>query len=79
MGSTVFDSGLFRDMFGTPAMRAVFDDRATVARYVEVEIALARAESRAGVIPAEAGEAIAAAAGSITLDFERLKRETEIV
>jgi 3-carboxy-cis,cis-muconate cycloisomerase len=79
MASTVFDSALFRDMFGTAAMRAVFDDRALVARYVEVEVALARAEARVGVIPAEAGEAIARAAASVTLDFDRLKRETDNV
>ncbi|TWS96565.1 3-carboxy-cis,cis-muconate cycloisomerase [Reyranella sp. CPCC 100927] len=79
MGSTVFDSALFRDMFGTAAMRAIFDDRALVGRYIEVEVALARAEARVGVIPAEAGEAIARAAATVTLDFERLKRETDNV
>ncbi len=79
MGSTVFDSALFRDMFGTPDMRAIFDDRALVARYVDVEVALARAEARVGVIPADAGEAIARAAETVTLDFERLKRETDNV
>jgi 3-carboxy-cis,cis-muconate cycloisomerase len=79
MGSTVYDSALFRDMFGTQAMRAIFDDRALVARYVEVEVALARAEARVGVIPAEAGDAIARAAAAVTLDFDRLKRETDNV
>ncbi len=79
MGSTVFDSALFRDMFGTAAMRAIFDDRALVGRYIEVEVALARAEARVGVIPADAGEAIARAAATVTLDFERLKRETDNV
>lgn len=79
MASTVFDSALFRDMFGTESMRAVFDDRALVARYVEVEVALARAEARVGVIPADAGEAIARAAAAVQLDFDRLKRETDNV
>jgi 3-carboxy-cis,cis-muconate cycloisomerase len=79
MASTVFDSALFRDMFGTEAMRAVFDDRALVARYVEVEVALARAESRVGVIPSDAGAAIARAAAGVQLDFDRLKRETDNV
>ena len=58
--TTVLDSILFRDAFGTPRMRAVFSDRALIARYVEVEVALARAEARCGVIPAEAAEEIAA-------------------
>ena len=52
MATTVLDSILFRDAFGTPRMREIFDDRALIARYVEVEIALARAEARCGVIPA---------------------------
>ena len=33
MASTVVDSILFRDAFGTPAMRAIFSDRAVIARY----------------------------------------------
>ena len=35
-------------------MREVFSDFSLISRYVEVEIALARAEARCGVIPAEA-------------------------
>ncbi len=79
MPSTALDSALFRDMFGTPAMRAVFADEALTGRYLEVEVALARAEARCGVIPAEAAEAIAAAAATLAFDWPRLKRETENV
>lgn len=79
MASTALDSILFRDMFGTEAMRAIFADAALVARYLEAEVALARAEARTGVIPAEAAEAIAAAASSLSVDRDRMKRETENV
>ncbi|SHJ89035.1 3-carboxy-cis,cis-muconate cycloisomerase [Roseomonas rosea] len=79
MPSTALDSALFRDMFGTPAMRAVFSDEALVGRYLEAEVALARAEARCGVIPAAAAEAIAGAAQSLQLDWERLRQETENV
>ena len=41
MASTVFDSSLFRDMFGTAEMRDVFSDEALVGRYLEAEAALA--------------------------------------
>jgi hypothetical protein len=44
--STVFDSALFRDMFGTAEMRAVFSDEALVGRYLEAEAALAPARRR---------------------------------
>lgn len=79
MGTTVFDSVLFRDMFGTAEMRAVFADEALIARYIEAEVALARAQARLSVVPEAAADAIAAAAQSITIDIEKLRRETEIV
>ena len=77
--TTVLDSILFRDAFGTPLMRETFSDRALISRYVEVEIALARAEARCGVIPAEAAEQIAAKSNAGSLDFDRLRHETDIV
>ena len=40
--TTVLDSILFRDAFGTPAMREVFSDFSLISRYAEVEIALAQ-------------------------------------
>ncbi|GGF26960.1 3-carboxy-cis,cis-muconate cycloisomerase [Aliidongia dinghuensis] len=78
-GSTVFDSALFRDMFGTPEMRAVFTDEALVSRYLEAEAALARAQARAGIVPHEAAAAIDAASRSVVIDYEKLRHETEIV
>ncbi|KIZ39935.1 MULTISPECIES: 3-carboxy-cis,cis-muconate cycloisomerase [Rhodopseudomonas] len=78
MPSTVTESLIFRDMFGTAEMRSVFSDEALVRRYLDVEVALAAAEAAAGVIPAEAAEAIAAAAASMLIDFDRLRHQTEI-
>jgi 3-carboxy-cis,cis-muconate cycloisomerase len=77
--TTVLDSNLFRDAFGTPRMREVFSDYALVARYAEVEIALAKAEARCGVIPADAAEAIAARTDVAAFDFDLLRRETDNV
>jgi 3-carboxy-cis,cis-muconate cycloisomerase len=79
MPSTAYDSAIFRDMFGTPAMRAVFSDEALARRYVEVEVALAKAEARVGVIPAAAADEIAHRAQSLSLDLATLKAETDIV
>ena len=79
MASSVIDSALFRDMFGTAEMRDIFSDEGLIGRYLEVEAALARAQVRVGVIPANAGGIIDRAAKSIKLDFERLRRETENV
>jgi 3-carboxy-cis,cis-muconate cycloisomerase len=77
--TTVLDSILFRDAFGTPEMREVFSDLALISRYAEVEVALARAEARCGVIPAEAAEAIAQRTDVAALDFDLLRRETDVV
>jgi 3-carboxy-cis,cis-muconate cycloisomerase len=77
--TTVLDSILFRDAFGTPRMREVFSDLALVSRYAEVEVALARAEARCGVIPQEASEEIAARVDVTALDFELLRQQTDIV
>lgn len=79
MASNVLDSVLFRDSFGTPEMRSIFDDRELVRKYVEVEIALAKAEAYCGVIPQEAADEIAASCNANTLDFDLLRHETEIV
>ena len=79
MPSTVFDSALFRDMFGTAEMRAVFSDEALVGRYLETEAALARAQARAGVIPQSAAAAISTAAQAVVINFDKLRQETEIV
>lgn len=77
--STLLDSVLFRNAFSTPAMRAVFSDRALVQRCIDVEIALAQAQSQWGVIPAEAAQTIAQEARLDRVDFNRLGQETELV
>src|SRR6185312_12596287 len=77
--TTVLDSILFRDAFGTPAMREVFSDYTLVGRYAEVEIALAKAQAKCGVIPAEAAEAIAKRTDVSAFDFDLLRHETDNV
>ena len=77
--TTVLDTILFRDAFGTPAMREVFSDFSVISRYAEVEIALAKAEARCGVIPVEAAEEIAKRTDVSAFDFDLLRSETDIV
>jgi 3-carboxy-cis,cis-muconate cycloisomerase len=84
MAIGVLDSAIFADMFGTAAMRSVFGDHAFLARCAEVEAALARAQARLAIIPAEAASTISQAAAAIAehpeiLNLVRLKRETENV
>jgi 3-carboxy-cis,cis-muconate cycloisomerase len=79
MPSTLLDSDIFKDMFGTAEMRAVFSDDNMLKCYVEAEIALAVAQGRTGVIPQEAADAIARLAPSVVLDIAALKHEAENV
>lgn len=79
MPVSVLESSLFKDMFGTAAMRAVFDDAATLRRYVETEVALARVQAELGIIPRQAALDIARRADPAALDMDALRAETEIV
>lgn len=79
MASTVVDSILFRDAFGTAKMRAIFSDHALIQRYIDVEVALAKAEARVGVIPADAAGAIARESTIERIDFDHMREETDIV
>jgi 3-carboxy-cis,cis-muconate cycloisomerase len=79
MPSTVYDSSIFRDLFGTPAMRAVFSDEALAQKYVEVEVALAKAQAQVGVIPPAAAKQITEQAATRATDLGKLKTETDVV
>jgi 3-carboxy-cis,cis-muconate cycloisomerase len=79
MPSTALDSDIFKDMFGTAEMRAVFCDDNLLKCYVEAEVALGVAQGRLGVIPREAADAIAKLAPSVGLDMAALKLEAENV
>src|SRR3954469_23297553 len=79
MASTVLDSDIFKDMFGTAEMRAVFSDDNLLKCFVAAEVALAAAQGRTGVIPHEAADAIAKLGPSVVLDRAALKREAENV
>jgi 3-carboxy-cis,cis-muconate cycloisomerase len=79
MPSTVLDSDIFKDMFGSAEMRAVFSDENLIRCYVEAEVALAVAQGRLGVIPRDAADAIAKLAPTVTLDRDVLKHEAENV
>jgi 3-carboxy-cis,cis-muconate cycloisomerase len=64
----------FDAIFVPDAMRAAVDDRAWLQAMLDAEAALARAQARAGVIPAEAAEAVAAVCEADRYDVEQLSR-----
>ncbi|MFN8471090.1 MAG: 3-carboxy-cis,cis-muconate cycloisomerase [Anaerolineae bacterium] len=65
-------------LFATRAMAAVFSPEAHVAQMLAFEAALARAETRAGVIPPSAAEAIGAACRVELYDVAAIYREAEV-
>ncbi|KAK5172136.1 uncharacterized protein LTR77_003774 [Saxophila tyrrhenica] len=79
MPVSAIDSFLFKNLFGTEQIRAIFDDKAYIQRCVDVEVALAKAQASLGVIPEHISQQIAAACSDIKLDYDRLSDETEIV
>ena len=56
------DSRIFGTLYGSDAMRAIWDERSFLQRMLDVEAALARVQARLEIIPAEAAEGIVAAA-----------------
>ncbi|HXH84422.1 MAG TPA: lyase family protein, partial [Candidatus Tectomicrobia bacterium] len=73
MPSHLIDYALFGDQFSTAEMRAIFDERAMLQRWLDVEAALAAAQAEVGVIPREAADAIARAARVDALDLEAVR------
>lgn len=63
------DGVLFGDVFGTEAMRSVFDESAFISTFLEVEAALARAEASEDVVPQWAADEITANASIDSIDL----------
>ena len=68
MAASVIDSRVFRNLFGTQEMRDVFSDEAYVQRMIEVETALARAQSKVGVIEPDVGDALTQAMAGVKIE-----------
>ena len=72
---SLLDSTIFGPLFGDEQVNELFSDQAFVGALVQVEIALARAEARLGVIPAAAAEQIATVAAD-NIDVAALSQGT---
>ncbi len=79
MPTSTLDSVIFRDLFGSAAMRTVWSDTARTQFYLDWEAALARAEARLGVIPDEAATEITRVCRVENIDFERYGLETATI
>src|ERR1700744_2243123 len=66
------DIPILGTLYGSDAMRAVFDETAYFQRMLDVEAALARVQGRLGILPADAAATIVAAAKVENLRTEDL-------
>jgi 3-carboxy-cis,cis-muconate cycloisomerase len=76
MPASAIDSLIFRDIFGSPAMREVWSDRFRTQKYLDWEAALARAEAKVGVISQDAADEICRVCKVENIDFETYAKET---
>jgi adenylosuccinate lyase len=76
VGARLTDAGAFAHLWGTDEVRALFDDRARVQRWLDILVALAEVQAEMGIIPRAAAEAIAAHADVDEIDMEVVEAET---
>ncbi len=76
MSSHAIDLITIGNNFGTPEMRALWDDKARIQKQLDTEAALALAEGRLGLIPQAAAEKIAAATDVSLYDIEEIAAES---
>jgi adenylosuccinate lyase len=76
MVSRIADSQLYAHLWGTPELHAVFDESDRVQSWLDILVALARAQARLAIIPESSAEAIAEAAQVERLDLDFAADET---
>ena len=74
MPAHVTDSIFFKDLYGSAAMRAVFDDLNLLQKWLDFEAALARAEAALGLVPTEAAQEITRKAVAANMDTDAIKQ-----
>lgn len=77
--TTVIDSNIFRNVFSTPEIAEIWSDRQRTAYYLQFEVALAKAQARLGIIPRKAADEIVNHCRIENIDFDELRRKTELI
>src|SRR4051812_10525259 len=76
MSARIADSAMYGHLWGTPEVRAVFDEPARLQGWLDVLAALARAQCAEGLIPASAAEVITEHADASLLDLDVVAAQT---
>jgi adenylosuccinate lyase len=75
-GARIGDSAMYGHLWGTPAVRAVFEERERLQGWLDVLAALARAQAAEEVVPQSAADVITRHARVELLDLDLVARET---
>ena len=75
--ATAIDSHIYRDVFSTSAMRAVWSDQARIQAYLDVEKALSLVQAKLSVIPENAAQEIGSHCKAEEMDWDKMKSQME--
>jgi len=78
MGTRLTDSALYAHLWSTDELDALFDERARLQRWLEILVALARAQAVLGIIPEGSARAIADHAVVEALDLDYVAEQTRL-
>ena len=76
MATRLSSSRVYRHLWGTPETDALFDEPAMLQRWLDILVALARAQEELGIVPAGSAATIAAHARVEALDLDVIAAET---
>jgi adenylosuccinate lyase len=78
MGTRLSSSRLYGHLWSTPELAAVFDEQAMLQTWLDILVALAKAQASMGIVPATAASAIADAARVEALDLDYVAEQTRL-
>jgi adenylosuccinate lyase len=78
MAARLTDSAQYGHLWGTAELAELWDERARLQSWLDILAALAAAQGRLGIIPAEAAEQICAHARADSLDLDFVARQTRL-
>jgi adenylosuccinate lyase len=78
VGTRLSSSALYAHLWGTSETDVLFDEQAMIQSWLDVLVALARAQASLGIVPPAAAEAIAAGAKVEALDLEFVAAQTRL-
>ena len=74
MKTHVIDSEIYKDLYGNERIREIFSDKSLLEKWIEIELALAKAQAELGVIPKKAFEEIEKKADPDLFNMEEIRK-----